>query len=213
MDTALELKKEVEIALLKQPDPEIFALAITPHLENAIQLSTTPEEVNGLRSITDMASTYCRRALPTVVKDRIECMKKMYPLEEAYVRASGKAGVLYKLENSLPGENWHNAGFMNSRDATTCIRIGDLIRDDQLDEYFNQTKDNNRHITIGGAENLWRMFHGSTTSTNVLSPLKELQEIELTLLGLIDRVQGDVQKNVRMMHRLCMDAIEIEREN
>ncbi len=64
-----------------------------------------------------------------------------------------------------------------------------------------------------GLVNVYDLLNpNNPSSTNILA-LKRLQKIEELLLGLIDDVQGDVQKNVRMMHRLCMDAIEIEREN
>ena len=57
-----------------------------------------------------------------------------------------------------------------------------------------------------------RIKNDNPNSTSVLV-MKRLQKVEELLLGLIDDVSGDVQKNVRMMHRLCMDAIEIERDN
>ncbi len=169
MENKLTLYSEVESILTKGPDPEEFALWIAPQLESAIETANTAKEVNDLRGIADMAKAYLRQALPVVIKERKERLKKMYPVEEAYVKACGKAGLLIEPLRSGQGSRTDlgkipqvDGGFQNRRDITMCVRIGQLIKDDELKTYFEYTKGNGAHITVGGAENVWRMFYGST---------------------------------------------------
>jgi hypothetical protein len=92
-------------------------------------------------------------------------MGKMHPLEAAYVKASAKAGLLW--EPIMPGqgartdtsENFPkllDAGFKSHRDATSCIRAGYLLRDGELDTYFDVAREEAKQITLGGAEHAWR---------------------------------------------------------
>jgi len=206
-----ELVAIVKTKLQERPDPQDFALWIKPKLNYAIERVETPEEANGLRGIADMARVYLRQALPMVMRDRSECLKQMYPVEEEYVKVCGKAGLLYKPENSLPGSNFHNAGFISSRDATTCIRIGELIEDGELETYFEHTKENYRHITVGGAESAWHLLYGKGGKKIPL--YKRLNSTAEKLYDWMDEVEGDVRDLIVKAWEALNDASEILKDD
>lgn len=208
-----ELVAVVKTKLQEKPDPEEFALWIKPRLNIAIEKATTVEEANGLRGIADMARVYLRQALPAAFQYRIDCMKRMHPIEEAYVRASGKAGLLYKPESSLPGSNFHNAGFMSSRDATTCIRIGELIEDGELETYFEDAMGNCRHITVGGAENAWRMLYKDIQETEKDSLYDRLSSTAEKLYDWLEDAEGDVMNLMTTAWEALTDALEILKDD
>jgi phage N-6-adenine-methyltransferase len=179
---AIELRFQEELA--KTPDPVEFAVTFPNRIEQAIQLAKTPMETNVLRAVMAMGDEYLRRALPKVIRDRHERYSLMSPTESLYLDVSRKAGALWAvMENkAMRGGNGNNqyqsnsenfpnsisveaAGFKHTHDATACVRISAL--DDQDYELFKQECiQNERHITISGAERIWHLLNGTHVSFN-----------------------------------------------
>lgn len=177
------VKQDVDTAfqqiLARTPDPETFALVFPEQMAQAIETAKTPEDANMLRALVDMGYAYLRQTLPKVIQDRRECYRLMFPTEEAVIDAAGRAGVLWDaMENKAgPGgdkgknqySEWHSEnspngtsatdnGFRDSRDATTCVRIGRLDQQDKA-IYKNECRQNYRNMTVSGAERVWRLLN------------------------------------------------------
>ena len=170
--TNLSIQKQFNDELAKYPDPIEFALVFPSRIMAAIEKSQTPEEANALRAMADMGSRYLRQSLPRVIRKRQERYEYMHPTEKAYILASAKAGVLWdRTDNKMPvGRNWPNSenfqnkqsvsdvGFKGHKDAMTCVRVGELDEQD-LQIYFDEMLQEERHTTIHGAERIWHLLN------------------------------------------------------
>lgn len=177
MTDAIELRFKQELA--KTPDPVEFALTFPKRMAKAIAAAKRPEEANEIRALASMGTAYLKQALPRVVQERHDRYSLMTPTEQTYVEASAKAGALWGADPEraahggdrpgkkdpdfdsakLPsGKSSISAGFKGPRDATTCERVGELDKQDR-DLYYNERIQNEDHITISGAERVWRLLN------------------------------------------------------
>lgn len=168
-NAAIELRFQQELA--RTPDPIEFALTFPGRMAQAIEKAKTTEDANTLRALANMGTAYLKQVLPKVVQNRHERYLLMYPTEAAYLDASAKAGELWAVtENKHPsGVRYDRSGnfqtltatdtgFRDPRDATTCVRVAALDPQD-MELYKNERIQNEQHITISGAERVWRLLN------------------------------------------------------
>lgn len=179
MDETGQIELYIKNEIQKTPDPAEFAAVVFPQLDAAIEKAKTPDEANELRAITDMALSYVKQKLPQVVQGRHERYSLMLPGEMAYVKASGRAGQLWAAcDNKRPqGQNESSekfqktqgvidVGFKGHKDAMTCVRIGELHEED-LRVYFEEMEQDERHVTVHGAERIWRLLNPSEATFEI----------------------------------------------
>lgn len=168
--TDLSIQKRFNDELAKYPDPIEFAIVFPSHIIAAIEKAQTPEEANALRTMADMGSRYLRQSLPRVVQKRHDRYGYMHPTEIAYILASSKAGVLWNVdpermptggnrkEQNETFRSASNFGFKGHKDAMTCVHVGELDEQD-LQIYFDEMLQEERHTTIHGAERIWHLLN------------------------------------------------------
>ena len=170
MADEIVLSQEIETGISQKVDPVELAKNIYPRIERALQLAVTPQETNEIRAQLETVNTYIQRSIPKVIKDRTAQFYYTHEGEMLYLRASEKAGALWKVcEEKMPvGRNWDNsenfpnklsvlsAGFKNSRDATSCERISELHEEDWR-TYEEETSKDMKQATLSGLEKIWQM--------------------------------------------------------
>lgn len=169
MNDKLIVREEVDTAIQQGINPIEMAAVFYPRMKRAIELANTPEEANEVRGQIDTINTYIKSALPKYVKKRVDQFKTTHEGDALYVKASGKAGALWAPLDKNPVGNYSNSGnspnspsvtdvgFKGSRDATTCVRIGDLHEED-LRTYIDECKPELKQPTLNGAERVWMML-------------------------------------------------------
>jgi len=166
---------EVEVRfrdVLRQfPGPAPFALGFPAYLEQLTEQAKTTEDANTARAIGEMGLAYLKQKLPGAVYARDECYRLMWPNEKAYVETSAVAGIMWASQEKNKGgpepiaersqrlATPLEAGFRSERDAVTCVRIGSLDPEDRR-TYFEEQQTKGAHITLNGAENIWRDLFG-----------------------------------------------------
>ncbi len=178
MDNALMLRDEVNGAIRQRIDPIELATRIYPRMEMALELAQTPQETNEIRAQIETVTTYIKRALPGVMKERHRQFEITHPAEMLYIRASAKAGQLWEAcedkakhggdrrSNDFQEKNYSleisviDAGFKGSADATTCKRIGELDEED-IRTFEEETLKGMKQPTLYGLERVWKLLNES----------------------------------------------------
>lgn len=168
MSKAITTTEQLTALLAQGPDPREIVEVIIPQVYAAIELAETPEEINEVRSRVDMLSGYINDKIKQYGVERWEEYEVMHPAETAYVKASAKAGELWADTAKRPqGQNQSSenfpktmgpveAGFKSNRDATACVRAGELT-DEEWRTYISDCKERQRHVTLSGAERMWSL--------------------------------------------------------
>ncbi|GAH16322.1 unnamed protein product, partial [marine sediment metagenome] len=152
------------------------------------------------------------------------------------LNAMNESGGFWRGDLYLAGEQWFGENQASSifdptnwnvktwqNNASVCRRIPTSLRREQLSythhaivayldpeqmkhylDVAEQQKLNTRELS--------GLIKSEDPSSTGVPPLKRLQKIENDLWELIDDVEGDVQKNIRRMHRICKDTIEMQRK-
>lgn len=170
----LALRDEVRNEIAGGIDPVRMAAVFLPRMERALEVAQTAQETNEIRSQIETVMTYIRRSLPKLNRNRVEQFKYTHESDMLYLKASAKAGAMWKAceEKATQGSgmakrsenfrnviSWLDAGFKNDRDVTDCQRLSELHEEDWR-TYEEETLTNLRQPTINGAMNVWRMLYG-----------------------------------------------------
>lgn len=177
-----EIQKRFQDELSRFPDPVDFALNFPTQINYELARIKTTEQANGLRALSQMGLKYMQQMLPKIVRDRRRKHKLMAPTEKAYVEVSAAAGIMWseaedkatqgtgmqKRSANLPNiRSVIDAGFRDSRDATRCVRAGDLHPEDRR-IYYEERIDDGVHITLPGVESIWNTLYGEVMTTGTL---------------------------------------------
>ena len=224
MNAIAQLEKDVQHFTQGNTPVAVIADQLYPRAMEALELAKTTDDVNEVRHQIETVGRWITRRIPTEITVRALQLKTANKWNDLFLGACIKAGEAWDVAEKFGGrppekalQDGHlltaqQSGFSSNRDARNCVKAS-KIHDEDYRTYKEECDKNGRQYTIGGLVNVYDLLNPKGADSTSVLVMKRLEKIEELLLGLIDDVSGDVQKNVRMMHRLCMDAIEIEREN
>jgi hypothetical protein len=203
-ESGLALREEVRSDIALGLDPMEVATVYLPRMEYALEMAQTPEQANEVRSQIETVTTYLRRELPKINRNRGEQFKYTHEADMLYLKASAKAGKLWKKcdekvkhggnrrSGEFQGKNfcleisWYDAGFKSRQDVTDCERLGALDEEDWR-TYEEETLTNMRQPTIHGGVNVWRMVFGSVEQGDTVGTAEPM---DLPLVIILDAIRA-----------------------
>jgi hypothetical protein len=127
--------------------------------QRAIEVANTPEEANEIRARL--------KAIRKYLSKRADHFGDAFEAAKFECEAAAKAGQLWARERPGSGGTDHgkrevsrlqDAGFVDSKDATICVRLGELDpQDTKL--YFEEMQDKKRYPTENGLISVWKMLN------------------------------------------------------
>lgn len=137
------------------------ALAEISRAERAIQMAETPGDANEIRAHL--------KAIQKYLTVRGNEFGTAFEAAKRECEAAAKAGQLWAAERPGSGGSDHgkreisrlqDMGFADSKDATVCVRLGELDPQDR-DLYYEDMLDKKRYPTENGLHVLWMRLDGA----------------------------------------------------
>lgn len=127
--------------------------------KRAIEAATKPEEANEARARLNAIKKYLAR--------RGEQFEVAFEAAKLECEAAAKAGELWAAQRPGKGAGGpgrepefsaSNAGFLDTKDASICVRLGELDPQDR-ELYYGEQQDKRRFPTEGGLHILWKQMN------------------------------------------------------
>jgi hypothetical protein len=205
-ESGLALREEVRSDIAVGLDPMELVAVYLPRMEQALEMAQTPQEINEIRSQIETVTTYLRRELPKINRNRGEQFKYTHEADMLYLKASAKAGKLWKACDDRRGRggdgsnqhqrrncqsfdnsvSWLEVGFKSRQDVMDCERLAQLHEEDWR-TYEEETLTNMRQPTIHGGVNVWRMVFGSVEQGDTVGTAEPM---DLPLVIILDAIRA-----------------------